>query len=117
MMAWHDGTNRQAGSDCDPFIVIIHGNRFPRAVLDAKRTADATIQVYFDDFQQIRMLRSRHYLDAIRRAHDNARLTPRTSVLIDHRELPRFTLSNRLLRHTHAFMIPPLAHSPTGECI
>src|SRR5215216_5610554 len=101
LMARHNGTNRQAWGDSYPFIVVIHGDRFPGAVLHTERAANASIQIHLDDFQQIMMLRSRDDFDTIWRADNDTRFTPRTSLLINHRELPRFTLANRLSRHTH----------------
>ena len=47
------------------------------------------------------MLWSRYDFNTIGRADDNARFTPRTSLLIDHRQLSRFTFANRLIGHTH----------------
>src|SRR5262245_51483239 len=61
LMARDDRTQRQAGGDLYTLVVFIHGDRFPGAVLHAKRAADATVQIHFDDFEQIRMIRSRHY--------------------------------------------------------
>jgi hypothetical protein len=82
-MTRDDRTNRQAGGDIHPLLVIVHRDRFPWTILNTKRTADAPVQIHLDDFQQIGVIRSRHHFDAIRWADDNTGFTSRTSLLID----------------------------------
>jgi hypothetical protein len=84
-MARDDRTNRQAGSDVYPLVVVVHRDGFPGAVLHTERAANTPVQIYLDEFQQIRMIRPWHYFNTIWGANDNARLTPCTSVLVDYR--------------------------------
>ena len=85
LMARDDRTKGEAGGERHPFIVVVHRDRLPRAVLHTKRAADAPVQIHLDDFQQIRVVRSRDHFDTIRWANDDTRFTSRATLLIDHR--------------------------------
>jgi hypothetical protein len=82
-------------------IILIHSDRFPRTILDAQRTPDASIQVDFHKLEQIGMFGTWNHFDTIDGANNNARLTSCATMLIDDGQLPWLASAYGFIRHTH----------------
>ena len=67
----------------DPFLIRKHRDRFPRAVLRAKRAADAAFDIHFHHLLKLGVLDSGNDFNAVHGTENNAGFATGTAGLID----------------------------------